>query len=57
MSNNYNIPFWRSDKDYYPKDHPEYKSHMQRIKESLRIDKLIDMASSDGSYSVTIKGK
>jgi len=49
------IPYWRSDPDYYGKNDPLRKSHLERIKENLRIDKLIKLASSDGSYSITIK--
>lgn len=49
------IPYWKSDPDYFSKNHPDRESHLQKIKQSLRIDRLIDMASSDGSYSVMIK--
>lgn len=49
------IPYWRSDPDYYSKNHPDRPSHIQRIKQNLRIDKLISMASNDGSYSITVR--
>lgn len=49
------IPYWGSDKDYYTHSDPNKKSHLQRIKDNLSIDNLIKMASSDSSYSITIK--
>ena len=49
------INFWKSDKDYYAVTDIKYKDHIKRIRDNLRIDKLINLASSDGSYSLTVK--
>lgn len=49
------IQWWKTDPDYYPIGHPERKGHLQRLKENLKIDKLIRMSSSDQSYSLTLK--
>lgn len=51
------VPYWQSDPDYYSNNDPDRKGHLQRIKENLHIDKLIDIASSDGSYSLRIPKK
>lgn len=49
------IKWWKSDKDYYSRNDPNYEPHIRRIKENDRVDNLIEGASSDGSYFVFFK--
>lgn len=49
------VPFWKSDPDYFPKNSPDRKKHLEAIAKALHLDKLVSMASADSSYSVTVK--
>ena len=51
------IPYYMSQRDYYSRKDPRYKSHLANIEANERIDRRIDASASDHSYSVIITQK
>ena len=48
------IPYYLSDPDYYNRKDSNYISHIGNIIYNNTINRLITMASVDGSYSILV---
>lgn len=51
------VPYWRSDRDYYPRKDPRRDAHLAHIETQERINRRIVASSGDGSYSVIVTKK
>jgi hypothetical protein len=51
------IPYWKSDRNYFPKNHPDRERHLREIEIGQRLDNRIVASSGDGSYSVLVTRK
>lgn len=49
------INWYKQDRDYYSPKDSNYKDHIKSIVRNLKLDKLINLASLDGSYSILVK--
>lgn len=48
------IPYWMSDRDYYPRSDPRRAAHIRNIDIQERINARIDASVGDRSYAVTV---
>ena len=51
------IKYYKSDRDYYLRKDPKYKSHIAEIELHDRITNRIDASAGDYSYSISITRK
>lgn len=51
------IPWWKSDRDYFPRTDPRRDEHVRAIDIQNRIKARVDASAGDGSYSVTLTRK
>ncbi len=48
------IPYWMSDRDYYPRGDPRRAEHLKHIDIQDRINARIDACAGDRSYAVLV---
>lgn len=49
------VPYWMSDRDYYPRNDPRRALHLRNIEIHSRINARIDAAAGDSSYAVSVR--
>ena len=49
------VPWWQSDRDYYPKSDPRRAAHLAHIETQQRISARIDASAGDRSYAVVVR--
>lgn len=48
------VPYWLSDRDYFPAKDPRRAAHMRQIDLHAAIDRRIVASAADGSYAVLV---
>lgn len=51
------VPYWQSDRGYYPRKDPRRDAHIAHIEAQERINQRIVASSADGSYAAIVTKK